>query len=1113
MSYGTTVTAEDIFTAAKLGNIENLDTASINCTNWIGQTALMLAAEAENLLALTRLLKAGADPNVHKRLRFDCPWTGVPIIRVTALTLAMKNFDIECVKELIRAGSFFDCYRGLDALEMAKDYQFMAAIAEGEKVMKQYLKDDSDQPGTAFYVAFINRRIDLLQDLIDGGVPFNLKSLACVAATQKEALINMLPLSPQNNPRGIVENLEALLTQAVQLQEISIVKILIKKYSDLDIVNFLKNKALQVACSNDSVELINALLVGAKMQEFSCSYIEIVQLLVSSGAEVNLVDKDGSTLLIKAVQSKQMEIVNFLLEKKVNIDQVDDSQSTALHYACMSNSLEIVKLLVNAVAKVEVYNKESLTPFSIACKISNIDMMKLLINAGSDINCVDTYERTPLINSIREENQQDSLNNLIGCFHYSAPTVPTTESHFDLTQFLQEHEAYYSNVDKDEMTALTWAAKTYNEQVFDLLIELKPEVNCVDLQQMTALAYAVMSRNVQMVAKLIQAGADVNIATNCQVDIHKDSFIACSNEHGRTPLHIAAAKSYLEILQSLCRFGANINAVDNCGSSPLFRALMFKNKDASKYLLECGADVNLTCDSLCSPLFVAVLYNDTELVKLLIQHGAILDMDEYSKLMVALEHRNVDVTIALLENGADANTRDIKKTPALTIAIKQYIGRYKFATPVLKATYEYQPLGTTKTDDQPVGTTTTDDKKNLWRNEIKLVAESFLNNGANISATDDEGNTCLHIAAEVCCVDVLELFVAHKADVNVQNAKGETPLMMACRHCGDVEAVSYLLSVGANVMLSDENNDTALHHTIFKGYAMRGLRNVISDTLPCIITLLIENNANIHARNGQEHGADISKVNKDGMTALMWAAKTNNGNVLKLLLDLKPEVNCVDLQQTTAFAHAVMSRNVQMLANLIQAGADVNIASNCQVECNAICILFYKHKELTKYLLECGADVNLICDSLCSPLFVAVLYNDTELVKLLIQHGAVVDKGKDSELMVALGYGNIEMAIAILEIGANPNLRDKNNTPALMICMKLASHINDYIVSTPSRTLSYYDKIKVWENKIKHLTQSFLRNGANVSATDDEGNTCLHLAVEICKQGFFVAVCSPQSGC
>ncbi|XP_059139292.1 ankyrin repeat domain-containing protein 50-like [Physella acuta] len=271
------------------------------------------------------------------------------------------------------------------------------------------------------------------------------------------------------------------------------------------------------------------------------------------------------------------------------------------------------------------------------------------------------------------------------------------------------------------------------------------------------------------------------------------------------------------------------------------------------------------------------------------------------------------------------------------------------------------------------------------------------------------------------------------------------------------------------------------------------------------------------------------------MTALMWAAKTKNGNVLNLLLDLKPEVNCVDLQQTTAFAQAVISSNVQMVANLIQAGADVNVASNCQVECNAILdeygrtslyiaaalgnlkrlrhfgakvdtidhvgnstlfiLVFYKHKELTKYLLECEADVNLICDSLCSPLFVAVLYNDTELEKLLIQHGAVVDKCKDSELVAALGYENIEMAIAVLEIRANPNLRDKNNTPALMIGMKLASHINDYIVSAPSRTLSYYDKIKVWENKIKHLTQSFLRNGANVSATDDEGNTCLVLAV------------------
>ncbi|XP_059139288.1 serine/threonine-protein phosphatase 6 regulatory ankyrin repeat subunit C-like [Physella acuta] len=909
----------------------------------------------------------------------------------------MRNRDIECVKELIRAGCFFNCDRGLEALEMAKNERFMAAVAEGEKAMQKYLKHDSDQHGTSFCVAFINERIDLLNELINAGVSINLKYLNCDNLSRKEALIYMLPISPQNNPSGAVGNLETMLSHTVQLQETSIVKILIEKYSDLDIVNFSKNKALQVACSGDRVELINALLVGAKMEAVSCSHIEIVKLLVSSGADVNCIDEDGSTLFIKAVQSKQMEIVKFFLEKKVNIDQADDSQSTALHYACRSNSLEIVKLLVNAGAKVEVFNNESSTPFSIACKISNMDMMKLLINAGSDINCVDTYQRTPLINSIRGENQQKPLYNLIGCFHYSAPYInSTTESHFDTTQFLLEHGADISNVDIDGMTALMWAAKTNNEQVFDLLLDLKPVVNCVDLKQTTTLAFAVLSSNVHMVAKLIQAGADVNIASNRQVKTHafcmnpilskmqnivekcssgkntplhlsgnsrydsnkivnlllkSGANIQALDKHGRTPLHITATAGNLVILQSLCQFGANINAVDNYGNSPLFTALLFEHKEVSKYLIECGADVNVICESLCTPIIAAVLSSDSELIHLLIQHGAILDINKYSKLMVALEHGNVDVTIALLENGAATNILDTKKTPPLTIAIKQAIGAY-----ISKGRLIYL------------------DQLTNGRKEIKHVAELFLNNGANISATDDEGNSCQHEAAKFCSANIFELFVAHKADVNVQNAKGETPLMIACS-VGNVEVVKYLLTVGADVTLVDENKDTALHHTTLNGNKMWRTTDIISEFPP-------EIPPNLNLKNNQENtplflltndnminylidaGTDINLQNKLGETALHNAC---NVNVARVLLEMGADMNIRTDNGQTALMYATAAGQYSLAQFFVEQGGYVNMQDNCGKNALMLAIDNYAHNTMltrkciinfVTILLEHGADVN-----------------------------------------------------------------------------------------------------------------------------------------------------------
>ncbi|XP_059139291.1 serine/threonine-protein phosphatase 6 regulatory ankyrin repeat subunit C-like [Physella acuta] len=1078
MSNWTNVTAEDIFIAAKMGNIESLDPASINCINRNGMTALMLAAKDNNLQALKWLLKAGADPNVHEPIKCVCSCERGQ--KRTALTIAMYKHNKECVEVLIRAGCFFDCDRGLDAIKMAKDYQFMAAIAEGEKVMKQYL-NDSNQSGTAFYVAFINRRIDLLKDLIDVGVSFNFKSLTREDVTNKEALINMLPLSALNNPRGKVGNLEKLLTRAVQLQKKSIVKIMIKKYSDLDIVDFSKNKALQVACSGDRVELINALLVGAKMEAVSCSHIEIVQLLVSSGSDVNCIDEDGSTLLIKACQSSQIKTVTFLLHNKVNIDQADDSQSTALLYACRSNNLEIVKLLVNAGAKVEDSNNKGLTPFSEACNVSNIDMMKLLINAGSDINCVNTYQRTPLINSIIGEGY---------CYEFHRNSI--VERNLATTQFLLEHGADISKVDIDGMTALMWAAKTNNEKVFDLLLDLKPEINCVDLTQKTALVYAVMNSNVQMVAKLIQAGADVNINFSHQVNCYKickkpNTFLekmqdilrrysnekttplhlagmnssnelvtlllTCGanihavDEHGRTPLHIVTIAGSLVIMQSLCQFGANINALDNYGNSPFFTALLFENKEVSKYLLECGAVVNVICESLWTPTIVAVLSIDSELLHLLIQHGAIFDMGKYSELMIALEHRNVEMSIALLKHGADANVRDTKKTPALKIAIKQAIGGYIFDTPVERSI--------------------SNDGIQNWRDKIKLVSESFLNNGANVSVTDNEGNTCLHIAAELGDVNVLELFVAQKADVNVQNVKGETPLMIACSR-GNIKAIRYFLTVGADVTMVDVNKDTALHHTTLKAKEMWRYQNVILEMLPCTITNLIANNANIHARNGQgntalhlavkfdleysikvliEHGANINDQNNEGNTPVFLMT---NDKLIHFLVDARTDINLQNKLGETVLHHAF---NVNAGRVLLEMGADMEICAH-----NGRTALMYATAagkfSLAQFLVEHGGNVNVKDNERKTALMLAIenytpnimrygLY-DSNILKNLLEHGAdvnAIDATGQTACMIAVNEQSTDYVLEVLPklvaYGADLNKVDnKNKTVLIHILLK-----------------------------------------------------------------------------
>ena len=155
---------------------------------------------------------------------------------------------------------------------------------------------------------------------------------------------------------------------------------------------------------------------------------------------------------------------------------------------------------------------------------------------------------------------------------------------------------------------------------------------------------------------------------------------------GRTDLHYAVRKGDLENIRALLARGADVNARDKEGMTPLAFNLDATPDQATataitRMLIAAGADVNLKDETETTPLQLAVYqYEDRkgELVRVLLEAGADANAaDDYGTtvLMHAVHAANQEAALtknlrALIRAGADVNARNTLGQTALSIAIE-----------------------------------------------------------------------------------------------------------------------------------------------------------------------------------------------------------------------------------------------------------------------------------------------------------------------------------------------------------------------------------------------------------------------------------------------------------
>ncbi|XP_053111042.1 ankyrin repeat domain-containing protein 26-like isoform X2 [Hemicordylus capensis] len=140
----------------------------------------------------------------------------------------------------------------------------------------------------------------------------------------------------------------------------------------------------------------------------------------------------------------------------------------------------------------------------------------------------------------------------------------------------------------------------------------------------------------------------------------------------RTPLHLACASGYTDIVMFLVDNRCKLNLCDDDGKSPLMKAVQCQQELCATYLLEHGADTNLVDANGNTALHLAAFNASISIAQRLIKHNTRVDVqnkDGSTPLTIAITEDNQVMAEFLLKNGADIHFRDnAGRTPLLTAA-------------------------------------------------------------------------------------------------------------------------------------------------------------------------------------------------------------------------------------------------------------------------------------------------------------------------------------------------------------------------------------------------------------------------------------------------------------
>ena len=375
----------------------------------------------------------------------------------------------------------------------------------------------------------------------------------------------------------------------------------------------------------------------------------------SFSEEVNAIDVPGTTfveeLMLACEQGDTLKI-EWLVSRGIDLhtqfDKDEYSGLTAIHIGAMWGHVNIVQTLLDCGASIEEPSRGMQRPLHVAALRGQVSMVDFLIRRGAQVDAQDTNETQPIheaakshalgvLDALTKAGATADCSNRFGYqpLHYASMEAGYSAIIRSLCKRGANIEAKTSNGSRPIHLAMKHN-QYYNYSNLSSLLALGAKLEYHDGTE-PALNTAVSDLFETATEELLRHGADPNCqGHDCKTALHTLASIKCRSQHdssksikifrllfdrgaalrmkdrnGNQMLHLIASQEKREpadmnaakrLAEVVIREGADTNATNNDGLSPLFLAMKFGFLGLSWLLIRSGARVLMKPDGFCADI-------------------------------------------------------------------------------------------------------------------------------------------------------------------------------------------------------------------------------------------------------------------------------------------------------------------------------------------------------------------------------------------------------------------------------------------------------------------------------------------------------------------------------